>query len=321
MQMLAFFLMALLLFFILLISFTPYTENSIKISLFMAFVSFLAAILLMYSTFQKHPSSILISLIGFTKSGKTVFLTMLFNQFTSKKIDGVLFSSYGSETAEEVRNNLNLLYSRKWLPPTAISSVFPFRAIASLESGLNRKNFKIEIDDYAGEFSQELNNDKQVRQSAYIDYVMKSDVIFIAIDGETILKAIYSNDYSKTHLIENFYITALQLIREAKGVPIEKRMKTPVAIIIMKCDLFYPFFGKIENLAINGNSVSTWENAHKFHLTQSIQRLTEFCVSKCSNYEIFFTSAVGKLEDNMPSSTLNPENITQPLVWALHNTE
>lgn len=321
-QLLTYAISLIIILSMVLIFFIPSYEGRSTFIILMAIGSLFLAVLSIRSTLQKHPSSILISLIGFKKSGKTVFLTMLFNQFTSKKIDGILFSTYGSETAEEVRKNLNLLDSKKWLPHTPISFVFPFRAIATLESGLNRKNFKVEIDDYAGEFSEELSDEGKVHQSAYIDYVIKSDIIFIAIDGDTILKSIDSKDHSRTHYIENFYITALKLIREGKGVPLERKMQTPVALIITKCDLFYPFFEKIDNSTLTGKSVSKWGPEHKIFLTQSIQRLTEFCESKCSNYEIFFVTAVGKLgEGSLPPTALNPENITPPLVWALHNAE
>jgi hypothetical protein len=300
----------------------PSSQISTLGVILVAVMSVIIGILSFYLTFQKHPSLLLISLIGFTRSGKTVYLTMLFNEFMPKKIDGVLFSTYGSETAEEVGKNLNLLYAKKWLLPTKVSSVFPFRAIASLESGLTRKKFKIEIDDFAGEYSEEIKDESWIHKSKYFDNVMKSDVIFFTIDGECILNSIKNQDTSQTHSLENSYITALKLIMEGKGVPLERKMKTPVALIVTKCDLFYSYFEKFDNMATSGKSVTTWDSGHKHVIQQSIQRLLDYCEGNLSNYQIFYTTSVGKLDDdNTPSSSLKPENITKPIIWALHNVD
>jgi len=271
-------------------------------------------------TVQKNPSSIFISLIGFTKSGKTVFLTMLFNEFIPKKIDGVQFSTYGSETAEEVANNLNQLYSKHWLQPTGISSIFPFRAKASLESGLNTKRFKIEIVDFAGEYSEEFIEENWLHKSRYFNYVLKSDIVFIAIDGEIIFNSIKNGDFTQSHLIENSYLTALRLIIEGKGVPTNKKMRTPVALIITKCDLFYPYFEEMNSLAHLGSSVSNWDDRHKKIVLHPIQRLVDFCDNNLLISNIFFVTSVGKLDDpHSPPTNLKPENITQPIIWALRN--
>jgi hypothetical protein len=311
-------IMILIIIITLIVLFDPSNPNANRVNFFISILAVALGVLSIWSTFQQHPSLILISIIGLPQSGKTVFLSVLFDLLKSKKIDGITYSAYGTETLEEGRSNLILLKSNKGLRQTAISYVFPFRAIASLKSGLNRKKFKIEIDDYSGEFSQEISDVELIRKSEFFHYVEKSNILFIAIDGDIILNSIINYDPSQTNSIENLYIGALELIREEKDIPLDKKMKTPVAIIFMKCDLFYPYFKSIEDLAINGNSVTKWEPKHKAILTQSIQRLIDYCDRNLSNHQIFFTSAVGNLDENYPPSVLNPENITEPISWAMH---
>jgi hypothetical protein len=272
--------------------------------------------------FEKHPESITISLVGFPKSGKTVFITVFFYEFIQQKFNLLKFRSYGEETTEEITTNYTKLERGEWLDPTKPYVVYQYRGIALLNtSPFSSQEYKILIEDFAGEFTNSF-KDKEINpawlhKSPYFKNISTSDIILIAIDCNDIheLYTIKDNELNgkireKINDLESIFINALNRIIEDTDVKISKKLKTPVALVFMKFDLLYDLFEKNNN-----------ENAYsrsKDMANSPYKTLIKYCEENCSNFEIFYVSSVGHVtEDGKPLRTIVPYHIVDPIIWGL----
>lgn len=262
-----------------------------------SFIVLLPLALLVANLFITHPTSLVISMLGFKDYGKTVYLTVLFNKLTVNQFQHIAFSQYGSETIERITDNLNTLSRREWLPPTIAGEIFPFRANAHLRKGLTRRAYKIEIGDFAGEHMGEFDtaNERYLHKTKYFKYVVQSDAIFAVVDMSRIIKG----SRSKAEAIQNSFKSALQMLFLEKGVPTDKKMSAPVALILTKTDL------------------CGFEMAVDIFKTK-MPELVSLCQKRCENFEIFPVSSVGEVGSRgQPPGRLNPYGVIEPLIWIL----
>lgn len=268
-----------------------------SLTLLMTFVSFGTQLI---ATQLANPTSLTISLLGYPNSGKTVFLTVLFNELATKVFPGFVFSPYGSETIEKVTEDLNQLMQGKWLPPTPPDMLFFYRANATSGTEIFKRKLKIEIGDYAGEHFEtfeEKSENQWLHKSSYFKYVIQSDVILLAIDSNVVL----NENNSRTSVIENGMLAAMQLLVSEKGVDISRKMKTPVALLLTKSDLIP------EKL--------------KPGVERKLSRLITYCLSHCQDFKIFWVSSVGELVvDNQLIGTITPNGVVEPILWAIKRT-
>jgi hypothetical protein len=253
-------------------------------------------------TISKHPTPLKVALVGQPKAGKTVFLTMLFDQLQLIRTGSVTFQPYGRETIEQVAANLNLLSSGNWLKPTSIDSVFFFRANASISTGLFKKRYTAEIGDYAGERVEEFDSSSNqwLHRTEFFKYVIGCDAVLLAVDSAKIVKAKLTRDASIAVEMENALIAALQVIIDESGVAADRKLRKPIAITILKSDMLVRA-GIEEDAALS-----------------YISRLETICKNRCRYYATFFVSAVGPVNsENSPPSSLNPTNICEPMLWVL----
>ena len=190
-------------------------------------------------TINKNPISITVSIVGFPRVGKTVFLTMLFEELQKRQNSNIKFSPYGTETIERVIKDVNTLRNGEWLEKTAVNKVFFYRANASIKKASfllprNEQKYKIEIADYAGEYIDEFNpqHDNWLHRTEYFDYVVKSDAIFFALD---ISKFLYEREQYRKEV--DGIIAALQILAEKKGAIYDEVVKVPISILFLKSDL------------------------------------------------------------------------------------
>jgi len=255
--------------------------------------------ILFFGIFKQTPSTLNISVLGYPNSGKTVYLTVLFNELLTNPIHKkISFMTYGSETIERISADYEKLNTGHWLPPTPNEGVFYYRATASLSS---RRKYKLEIGDYAGEkFKEELKeNNNFFHKTEYFKYVISSDVIFLAIDMELVLKDFRNGQYIAN--IESSFISALSLMQEVRSMGFNKKIKFPVAIIFLKFDLLGEF---------------SQENAQEMIL-EKFARIIGYCQKNCINYNHFFVSSTGtKHIENFPGR-VQPEGVVEPVEWAI----
>jgi hypothetical protein len=249
-----------------------------------------------FRLFSRHPTTLTISLLGFPRSGKTVYLTALFDALQRESREGLRFVAYGRETIEEVNNNISLLEKGTWLPKTQPGSVFFYRASAIVGRGFVRSRYKVEIGDYAGEQMEEMNpsSSRWLHKTEYFKYVIQSDAVILALDTQMIL----STDQGARGQMENAFVAAVQVLAEEKGATEDRRLLAPVALVFMKHDMA--------------------REKDQCDLEKYIPRLIQVCRSRCRNFRVFYVSSTGPLErPGTPPKHLDGEGVVEPLIWIL----
>jgi len=266
----------------------------------------MVAVTLQMIILVNQPRSFIIAVIGFRGTGKTVFLTALFDRLLRKEIPGFDFAPYGAETLERVTENLNTLALGRWLPSTTNEDVFYFRAQAVFKRGLVPKRLKLEIGDYPGESSEQLASDvgKRLHKSDYFKDVVQSDAVFLTIGCDEL------RDSSRQSLkiIENELMAALNYLKESKGVLVGRRMRTPLAIILTKADVLGDIERKYEAVAAEAMNL----------FAQRMPGLLAHAQKIASSFSCFVVSAVGHLgPDGKPPEILKGVGVEKPLLWVL----
>jgi len=251
--------------------------------------------------FSQTPSTLNISVLGYPYSGKTVYLTVLFNDLmTNQYQDGISFRTYGSETIERISTDYQLLSKGQWLPPTPNEGVFYYRATISLSIF---KNYKLEVGDYAGEkFKKELQaNNNFFHKTEYFKYVVTSDIVFLAVDLDKVIENLKNNvDYITG--VESSFIAALNLMQENKNLGFNSQIKFPVALLFLKADLM-----EMEK-----------ENINDSRIIREFDRLIGFCKKNCLNFKCFFVSSTGTgdLGERMHYKMF-PQGVIEPIIWSI----
>lgn len=242
---------------------------------------------------RRHPATLTIAILGFPNSGKTVYITTLFDELQQGKSKRLRLTPYGTDTVEEVTRNLNSLARGQWLPRTKSDNVFFFRAIISVRDTAAR--IKLEIGDFAGEDISELqpSSDRWLHRSDYFKYVMDSDAIMLALDGEMLgPEQIDSVDETV-----NAFIAAIQIVADNRGAVGNRRLRVPVALLVMKADLF--------------------DDEYRNLITAKLNRLISVCKERCLFFEFFFVSSTGPVRGNEPPVNRQPMSVIEPLEWAI----
>ncbi|HUW13104.1 MAG TPA: hypothetical protein VM537_25490 [Anaerolineae bacterium] len=255
---------------------------------------------------RRNPAPLAISLLGFPGSGKTVFLTVLFDTMMASGAPGIAFWPYGADTIERVGADMSALMQRTWLPPTTPGQVYYYRANARVGAGLLARRYKIEIGDYAGEHIHEFDTEHErwLHKTDYYKYVVQTDVVLLSIDCGTILHG----ERADIRDMENSFIAALHLLMEHKGVPVGGKLRAPVALVFMKADLARSH----ELPALRERQLDVDE------LCPRVSKLVRFCEGRCSTFKVFVASSVGYVDkDGLPPPALKPWGVVEPIVWAL----
>jgi hypothetical protein len=247
--------------------------------------------------FRRHPSTFTVAVLGFPNTGKTVFITTLFDQLQQGRSKHLHLTPYGLDTVEEVTRNLNVLSKGMWLPRTAVGNVFFFRAVATARD-LMVSRLKLEIGDFAGEDIGELqpSSERWLHKSDYFKYVVDADAIMLAIDGGSLT----SDRRDGADQIVNAFVAAVQIIADYKGATGERRLRTPIALLVMKSDLF--------------------DEQRRGQIADRLRRLTAVCEGRCRQFKMFFVSSTGPLEDGNPPVAPHPESVVEPLEWAVERS-
>ena len=239
--------------------------------------------------FNRNPSTLVVSLLGFPGSGKTVYLTVLFNEILINSQNH--YNIYGSETVDRISEDYRILQNGYWLPPTPIEGAFYYRATTP--------KYKIEICDYAGEFfKNELKENLNfIHRTKYFKYVINSDIVFLAID----LEKVVNDDFEYINDIESSFISALHVLHEERNINIKGKMKFPVALLFLKTD------------CMTDNDMSEGKVLRIFN------RLITYCENHCKFFECFFVASLStrELSNKVPPKDIEPYNVIEPLQWSI----
>lgn len=273
------------------ISMTITALASALVSLYVSFI---------LRSLNKNPTPLRAFLIGQPRAGKTVYLSVLFDELQRYSSSNIDFQQYGSDTVEKVNSNLQALRKGNWIPRTAINSAFFYRARASVGSGAFGSKYTLEVGDYAGEHIGEFDSssDLWLHKTDYFKYAIASDALLFCIDGEHLVN-------KKIDEIENsqaMLLAAFQMLLSEKTSHAGKKLSIPICLIVLKSDLFESD-EVIDSL-----------------LDEYYHRLRDLMKSKSFDYREFYVSSVGETVDGLPPSRLNPRNVVEPFVWLLKHT-
>lgn len=317
---------------------TPFKITSEIIS---GLASAVLAYLLAYivRTFNKNATTLTFSVLGLPSTGKTVYLTILFDVVQSNEYTEISFSPYGEETIEQVHHDLNMLFSGEWLKPTRPDTVNYYRANVTIgvgSFGLTSKRYKVEIADYAGEHIDEFNptHERWLHKTSYFRYVTESEGVFLALDADFLLRA----SKSQIEIVQNAYVSALQVMIEKKGVPENRKMQTPVAVILLKSDLLprveivsddnktskhrihkhkHKDTSEIKSRIPESEYSLKLDESLKTEVFQKIPRLLRVLEKRCKNLQIFFISSTGGGDKEKPPKQIRPSNVSDAIIWMI----
>jgi hypothetical protein len=277
---------------------------SIGSPLFVALLSGLLATMavsyaaLFVRTLSANPTTLRVALVGAPGSGKTVYLTVLFSKLEAYQDGAVSFRPYGVDTVEAVSRNLSLLKQGQWLPRTALGTVSYFRASATFGRGLFASRHTVEFGDYAGEQAQEFSSasEQWLHRSDYFKYVLSSDIVFLAVDATLLTE---SGSYAISE-VQDRLAAVLNLMADDKGIPADRKMRIPVALLVLKADV------------LGGGTMAEQRALEK------LDRLVSIGSIRCSAFQPFFVSSIGNLaSSDRPPDTIKPIRVLEPLIWAI----
>lgn len=249
---------------------------------------------------NKNPTPLRAFVIGQPRAGKTVFLSVLFDELQRVNSSKVDFQQYGSETVERVSSNLSTLNQGKWVPRTELNSAFYYRAKASVGSGVFKSKYTLEVGDYAGEHIEEFDSSSSMwlHKGDYFKYALASDALLFCIDGE------HLKNHNKVEIekSQTMLLAAFQMLLSEKTGHAGNKLNTPVCLLVLKSDLFES------------------EKEIREYLDEYYFRLTNLMKSKSRDYAEFFVSAVGETVENLPPNRLKPKNVCDPMLWILKHT-
>ncbi|NOI94719.1 hypothetical protein [Vibrio sp. T3Y01] len=265
-------------------------------------ISIVSVIMGVYASFifkflNRNPTPFRAFIIGQPKTGKTVYLSVLFDELQSYFSNKVDFQPSGSETVEKVNNNLNFLRKGAWLPSTEVNTAFYFRARASIGTSFLKQHYTVEVGDYAGEHIDEFDSssDMWLHKTDYFKYALSSDALMFCVDGDVLR----SGDIEKIEDSQSMLIGAYQMLLTETQSKAGEGFRTPVALLLLKSDLFD---SDLEGLEL---------------LRDKYNRLITLMERKSKSFRIFSVSSVGETVEGMPPEQMKPHNVCDPMLWLL----
>lgn len=294
--------------FLLSIAFPDKLTQSILIAVIFGLS---AVIVLTFGYLSSKPSTLTISLLGPPNTGKSVYLTVLFNELISneKYFNKISFQQYGIETVEEINNNYKDLLSGKWIPRTSYNDVFYYRASAIIKRPFFPKRYKLEVGDYAGEHLSQINESSSswYHKSSFFKDVVSSDIIFLAIDISLLIDS-FQNEKTIDKRVdaELAFVAAIQILIQEKGLKPNEKSSTPIVLLLTKADKLNNFEAYIDK---------SEEILEEY--IQKIPRLNSLLKARFRYYRCYLTTSVGSTENDGPPKRLRPYNVVEPLIWSL----
>lgn len=270
-----------------------------------AITATISALVALYVSFivkslNKNPTPLRAFVIGQPRAGKTVYLSVLFDELQRYSSSNIDFQQYGSETVEKVNSNLHALRLGNWVPRTEVNTAFYYRARASVGKGAFRSKYTLEVGDYAGEHIEEFDSSSEfwLHKTDYFKYALASDALLFCIDGEHLV----NDDKDEIENSQAMLLAAFQMLLSEKTTHAGRKLNIPICLIVLKSDLFKSD-EEIDSL-----------------LDKHYHRLRDLMSSKSLDYSEFHVSAVGETIDGHPPSRLKPINVVEPFVWLLKHT-
>jgi len=291
-------------------------------------------IVVQYRRYLDRQNKVLfLSMVGFAKTGKTVYWTVLLKKLMNEPIvvkKNILLNIKPQNT--KTINDITLDYSNliKKIPPASTPEWNPSRYRADIVA--RGKSYTLIIGDYAGEsFKREQENGPRfLSRTPYFKSISNSDMLFFAID----LHEIYNDQRGNFRPdVEKAIANHLLRIQEEKRLGHNKKINFPIALIFLKHDLTLEKINKYKQMADGKPSENMPTDAYSDSESETLayKIMEEDALSKFSNlinflkyrcvegcFEYYFISSLGVDDlNNLEGDPRHTENIAEPLRWAI----
>ena len=286
--------------------------------------------------------NLLFSIVGVSTSGKTNYITVMLNELMNFSGLRLALSHQTIDTRDHQKKNKHNLYDlQRPVDATdrggAKSQIWSIKNLAQAGRGVPTYTFTIY--DGAGEDHTDMVNVDYIRSSEAFIIVLDPlilDGVRDFVDPEVIRKS-YKEDaqYMEASEIVSNLIT---YIKDIKGVPADKTLDMPVAVVLTKFDTVrnHPLFRSANkdssSVIVNGkvreeefeevhNEIENWLRhigEHNFlnTLDGSFVKLDRKGRIKERYYRLFAVSSYGSIpqeEGTVPK--INPHRVLDPILW------
>ena len=143
-----------------------------------------------------NSSDYYIAVLGYPRSGKSIFITSLINHLLYEKGSDYETIKINDETKKKLKDNIKCLNSRIPFKRTNTESIFPYRVDISKGKFLLKKNYKLQIGDFTGDNSAQFHNGYRqwFHKSPSFIWTLQADAFIFVVDLAEVL-AQYEDDF------------------------------------------------------------------------------------------------------------------------------
>jgi len=289
---------------------TSYYERTLNYLIIGAFATMILALLLMRIEMRiATPPTLRIALIGYSRTGKTVFTTVLLSTLKTTSNHTKRIKTRGKETREKLGEDYKELESGNWLQnPTPEENPFTYCVDINRPRSIYVAR-SLEITDYGGPiYPNPLHN--HYHMSPFYSDILRSHVFLLAIDLDNVIKMWNENAFVPE--IKKSLNTFLEEVFEHKKLPRNKRMGIPIAIVFLKSDLL---------INPNTNVEKDGRLLYGLELENEILRKFDETIRSCKNhtmhFKCFFVSSTGRVDIENANGRIEADSVTEPLKWVM----
>jgi GTPase SAR1 family protein len=188
-----------------------------------------------------NPSDYYIAVLGYPRSGKSIFITSFIKHLISEKISVYKTEKIEKETAKRLNNNIKYLNSRTPIEQTMEESIFPYIVDISKGKLTLKKYFKLQIGDFSGDNSAQFNEGYRqwFHKSPTFVWVMQAHAFIFVVDLAEVL-AQYDDDFYCKKVSDGIY-EAWKSIEKSHLEGANKLKNKQIVLLFNKADLLPTF--------------------------------------------------------------------------------
>jgi GTPase SAR1 family protein len=190
---------------------------------------------------QYNPSDYYIAVLGYPRSGKSIFITSLFDHLIHEKISGYQPLKLEKETAKRLKSNIKRLNSLTPFEPINEESIFPYILDFSKERLALKKYYKMQVGDFSGDNKAQFSEGYRqwFHKSPSFLWVMQANVFIFVVDLAEVL-AQYEDDFYCKKISDGIYEAWKSIEKSHLGG--KKNLKDkPIVLLFTKADLLPTF--------------------------------------------------------------------------------
>jgi len=189
-----------------------------------------------------NSSDYYIAVLGYPKSGKSIFITSLINHLLHENGSDNETIKINDETNKRLKENIKCLNSRTPLDETDTDSIFPYSVHISRGKFLFKKNFKMQIGDFSGDNNAQFHNGYRqwFHKGRSFIWTLQADAFIFVVDLAEVL-AQYEDDFYCEKVSNAIYKAWKRIEKSHLGGKNNLKNK-PIVLLFTKSDLLLTFY-------------------------------------------------------------------------------